>query len=186
MSVAATSTGIEQFLALPELQPALEYYGGRIIQKAVPKLDHCILQPDLCAILNDHARPRKLGRAYSELRWTAPGDSFVPDIAFIRRGLIPRDVTGRLEQNIQFPPDLVVEIRSPGQTLAELRRKIKWEIKLGVPLGWLFNPPRRRLFVLTDGQPVVELGPGDFLTAPALLPGFRLDLGEFFGRLDED
>jgi Uma2 family endonuclease len=67
LKATTDSITLEQFLQLPELKPALEFIGGRIIQKMPPKLPHSVIQGELLMALNAFARPRKLGRAYPEL-----------------------------------------------------------------------------------------------------------------------
>src|SRR5438105_1990138 len=71
---------LEQFLKLPEIKPALEFIDGRIVQKVSPTLPHSVLATDLPARINGHVRPRKLGRAFVELRCSFGGQSFVPDV----------------------------------------------------------------------------------------------------------
>ena len=43
---------LEQFLTLPEQQPALEYFQGRVTQKGAPLGEHSALQSECVEILN--------------------------------------------------------------------------------------------------------------------------------------
>jgi Uma2 family endonuclease len=85
---------LEQFLRLPEFKPALEYIGGRVIQKMSPMLPHNVIQIELASALNHFARPRKLGRAYTELRAVFGGEAQVPDVSFYVTERVPGFVRG--------------------------------------------------------------------------------------------
>jgi Uma2 family endonuclease len=66
---------LEQFLKLPEAKPALEYIDGMVVQKASPKRTQSSLQVDLGSAIRAFARPRRLGRVYSELRIISPAET---------------------------------------------------------------------------------------------------------------
>jgi Uma2 family endonuclease len=57
---------LEEFLALPEVKPALEFEEGRIIQKVSPRGPHSVLQAELLEIFNRAGRPNKIARAFPE------------------------------------------------------------------------------------------------------------------------
>src|SRR5579864_1874767 len=79
MTVAPTQLTLEEFLKLPEEEPALEFEDGAVTSKVWPKGRHSTLQAELIERLNQSGRPRKLARAFPELRVTFGGASFVPD-----------------------------------------------------------------------------------------------------------
>jgi Uma2 family endonuclease len=180
------ATPLELFLKLPEFKPALEYLGGRVIQKMSPMLPHSVIQGELLAALNQFARPRKLGRAYPELRAVFGGSALVPDIAFYAPERLPKIVRGRASPPISLVPDLIVEIRSPGQSLVELRRKIRHAIRHGSSLGWLIDPGVEQVFVIRPGEKSQRLGVGKILDGQPVLPGFSLAIADLFGWLEED
>ena len=180
-----TSSGpftLEQFLQFPECKPAIEYIGGRIVQKMAPKLPHSVIQGELLMTLNAFARPLKLGRAYPGLRAVFGGNARVPDVSFYSTARVPRPI---LDEDVLIPPDLAIEIHSPGQTVGELRLKLRHSLKHGSRLAWLILTRRRRIHVLRRGQKVQILEPGDVLGGEDVLPGFSLPLDEIFGWLDQ-
>ena len=130
--------------------------------------------------------PRKLGLPYPELRCTFGGESIVPDLCVFARGRIPRDEHGRLVDDVFLPPDLAIEILSPGQTLKSLGAKLSRCVRHGVRLGWLIQPRRSRVFVFRPDRPVETLELGGVLQGEDVLPGFALPLSEMFGWLVED
>ena len=177
---------VEQFLRLPEVKPALEFVGGRVIQKMSPKTSHSILQTFLSASLLQHAWPRKLGQPYIELRCTFGGESLVPDISYIERGRIPKGTDGLRVEDVMFPPDLAIEVISNGQTIKNLSMRIERAIREGVRLAWLIQPGHDRVFVFRPDQPVEILGRDGTLSGEAVVPGFTLPVAEIFGWLSED
>ncbi len=175
---------LEHFLKLPEFKPALEFFGGRVVQKMSPMLPHSIIQTELASKLNGFARPTKLGRAYTELRWTFGGQSQVPDVSFFVPDRTPKFVRGERARAVLYPPDIVVEILSQGQTLAELRAKIRHALRHGSQLGWLIHPIREVAYVLRPARAAEPKQSGDLLPGEHALPGFDLAIDEIFGWLD--
>jgi Uma2 family endonuclease len=177
---------LDQFLRLPEAKPALEYIDGKVTQKMAAKRAHSALQNDLAAEIRAFARPRHLGRGYTELRCTFDGRSLVPDLVFFARGRIPKDEDGRQVDDVFLPPDLMVEILSPGQTVKNLSIRLNWCVRHGVRLGWLIQPRRRRAYIFRADRSILTLELGQDLDGEDVLPGFRLPLATLFGWLDED
>ncbi len=177
---------LEQFLRLPEAKPALEYIDGMVVQKVSPKTTHSVLQLHLGSYLLAFGRRMKLGLPYPELRCTFGGRSIVPDIAFFARGRIPRDKRGKRVDDVFLPPDLMIEIISPGQTVKALSARASWCVDHGVHLCWVIQPRKDRVHVFRPGQPPEVLELGDTLSGSLVLPEFALPLEELFGWLIED
>lgn len=82
-------------------------------------------------------------------------------------------------------PDFVVEIRSTYDNLAPLHAKMQLYMSNGALLGWLIDPPNRRVYIYRAGQPEPELleDPAT-LSGDDLLPGFTFDVARWiFGRV---
>ena len=60
MAIVQQGLTLDQFLALPEKKPALEYEDGVVTQKVSPKNRHSRLQWHLLRFLNDNAEPRRI------------------------------------------------------------------------------------------------------------------------------
>jgi Uma2 family endonuclease len=87
---------LEQFLPLPDAEPALEMgANGEITQKASPTTEHAALQRELAARLEAHARPLRLGHAFTEQRVILGQIARVPDVSFYRQDRSPLDADGR-------------------------------------------------------------------------------------------
>jgi Uma2 family endonuclease len=187
MSIAVREVlTLEQFLKLPEIKPPLEFLRGRIEQKVSPNLHHSILSDELRGRINHDTMPARTGRAFVELRCSFGGESFVPNVCFFARGRLPKDSKGHYAEQVLLPPDLAVEILSPGQTVSKLSARLNRCLQKGVRMAWLIQPRRQRVLVFLPGRPPRELGPGDVLEGEDVLPGFALPLDELFGWLVAD
>ena len=83
-----------------------------------------------------------------------------------------------LEQE-QFPPlcpDLVVELRSRTDSLADLKSKMDEYISNGSQLGWLIDPLERKVYVYRPGAIPEVLSDPKEVSGEPLLPGFVLDV----------
>src|SRR3712207_5956329 len=124
MALPETRMTLAEFLALPEEEPALEFEDGEVTQKVAPKGRHSALQDALTTFINRSIRPRKLGRAFPELRTTFAGRSRVPDVAVYAWDRIPRSEAGEVADDFLEPPDIAIEIVSPGQSTNRLIRRL--------------------------------------------------------------
>ncbi|HEX8429034.1 Uma2 family endonuclease [Hymenobacter sp.] len=83
-------------------------------------------------------------------------------------------------QRLRFPPvcpTLVVEVRSPSDGLAPLRRKMEIYLENGVEVGFLLDPTAETATIYRHGQAPVEISSFDStLSAEPALPGFELNL----------
>lgn len=60
MAVVARAITLDEFLKLPEAEPALEFEDGVVTQKVSPKGRHGVLQAELVRQLNQFGLPRKV------------------------------------------------------------------------------------------------------------------------------
>lgn len=77
------------------------------------------------------------------------------------------------------PPDLAVEVRSPGTWHRDVGRKLQRYREAGTRELWLVDTPASTVLVYRAGSfdEPIEVAPGERLTSP-LLPGFALPLDE--------
>jgi Uma2 family endonuclease len=183
MAIPQHRVTLKEFLSLPEEKPALEYIDGRVTQKVSPKGPHARLQIVLGRLFDNHAEPRKLGMAFSEARVTFGGDSLVPDVVFYRWDRIPHTATGRVVEDFTTPPDLVVEIISPGQRINALTARCRWYVDQGVPLVLLVDPRRERVMLFREGAEPSLISGDEPIDLEAVLPGFRLTARQLFEAL---
>jgi Uma2 family endonuclease len=174
---------LDRFLKLPEAKPALEYLEGRVVQKVAPILAHSYLQTLLSSALHQHVEPRR-GMTFVELRCTYGGNSYVHDLCVVDPARLPTDSRRWQREGMSIPPDLAVEILSPGQTVRALASRLRRCVNDGVRLAWLVQPRRCAVHVFQPGQPVRTLERTDVLEGEPVLTGFRLPLDTLFGWLE--
>jgi len=174
---------LEAFLELPEKKPALEFEDGVVRQKVPPRGKHVGLQVAFCEIFNRVGRPKKIALAFSELRTTFAGFSRVPDVALYLWDRIPRDSAGKVADDFREPPDIAVEIISPGQTSNRMVRRCLWFVENGVRAALLVDPYDESILMFRPHRAMVALHGADQIELGDILPGFTLTVEEVFGAL---
>ncbi len=127
---------------------------------------------EAAAQLRNWVKPRKLGRV------TGAGAGFelpnsdvrAPDVSFVIAERMRRTTRSFAE----LAPDLMIEVKSPTDSLSALRKKIQNFLSQGTNVGILINPEKHRIEIYRLGEEVVVLGDGDILTVPDLLPGWEV------------
>jgi Uma2 family endonuclease len=106
-------------------------------------------------------------------------DILVPDLVFLSTA----SAQFLTSKNLQGPPDLIVEILSPGTRRRDQGLKRNRCERLGVQEYWLIDPDQDAVVVHRRGasgfDQVVRLSGSDLLTTP-LLPGLELPLDRVF------
>ncbi|MBD2626588.1 Uma2 family endonuclease [Trichormus variabilis] len=173
---------LEEFLKLPESQPASEYIQGEIIQKPMPKGRHSRLQTKLSTTINQITEETKVAYAFSELRCTFGSRSIVPDIAVFKWQNISFTATGEVVDNFNVHPDWTIEILSPEQKPNKVIGNILHCLNYGCQLGWFIDPDDTTILIfLPEKQPELLQG-NDILP---VLPGVELQItvGQIFNWL---
>jgi Uma2 family endonuclease len=126
----------------------------------------------------------------AQLGWVAPPEASYqcfpedptrvrrPDGSFVRGGSFPG---GEMpEGHCRVVPDLVVEVVSPNDPYADVRRKVGEYLRAGMRLVWVVEPETRTVEVSrADGTVTMLYGTGE-LDGEDVLPGFRCALETIF------
>jgi Uma2 family endonuclease len=113
-----------------------------------------------------------------------PGLVRLPDLAFIRWDKLPaREVP--MNAIGAVPPDLAVEVISPGNTKAEMRRKLREYLLAGTRLVWFVDPRRRTVTVHAAPDQSEVRTEGQTLDGGDVLPGLALPVSDVFARLSK-
>lgn len=175
---------LEEFLQLPETEPASEYIDGRIIQKPMPQGEHSAIQTELAPAINSVLKPKQIARAFSELRCTFGGRSIVPDISVFTWARIPRKESGGVANLFSIAPDWTIEILSPEQSQTKVTKNILHCLKYKTQMGWLIDPEERSVFVyLPDRATAFYDEPEVQLPVPEFAKDFNLTVRDLFGWL---
>jgi Uma2 family endonuclease len=187
---------LEEFLKLPETEPASEYIDGQIIQKPMPQGEHSALQTELPPAINLVVKPTKIARAFTELRCTYPsgshsssvygGRSIVPDVSVFLWNRIPRKENGGIANVFSIYPDWTIEILSPDQSQTKVIKNILHCLKYGTQMGWLIDPEEQSVFVYLSDQPTAFYDETDaILPVPEFAKNFNLTVEGLFNWLLE-
>jgi Uma2 family endonuclease len=130
------------------------------------------------AQLRNWAKPRQLGRVTGAgAGFSLPNsDTRAPDVSFVRAERLRRSPRSFAE----LAPDLMVEVKSPTDSVKKLQAKIQQFLEQGTQVGILIHPEQRWLEVYRTNQEPVRFQDGDTLTLPDLLPGWELQVSELW------
>ncbi|HEY3115803.1 MAG TPA: Uma2 family endonuclease [Chloroflexota bacterium] len=174
---------LEQFLALPEEEVSLEYEDGRVTQKVSPQGKHSVVQATVVDRFNRIAAPSKLAMAFPELRTTYAGYSRVPDVSVYVWPRITRDASGEVANEFREPPDIVVEIVSPGQRVNALVRRCLWYVEHGVRAAILLDPADHSALLFHPDHTTTPLHGPDRIDLQEIIPGLVLTAHDLFASL---
>ena len=168
------------------MNPTEKYYliDGELMIKMAPTELHGDVAVRLSACLFLFVDEHDLGRVTSEVGFHPPGDrltALLPDVAFTGKA---RTAQTARSSYVPYMPDLAVEIISPSQTLAQVRRKAVVYLRHGAALVWLVDPMARSVEVWRRGDDGAlasdSVSADGELTGGDILPGFRLPLARIF------
>ncbi|MEK6257918.1 MAG: Uma2 family endonuclease [Planctomycetota bacterium] len=166
-------------VALPESLPTgdvrYELDNGRLVIMAPPGDLHGAIQLNIGYELKRQGELAGHGKARTEVGivlWRDPDRLVGADAAFVAKSSLPLKVTS--EGYLETIPDLVVEIRSRNDTVAELMAKADDYVSAGVRVVWLIDPMSRTVLEYRGSSEPQRLGENDLLDAGDIIPGFRL------------
>ena len=161
-----------------------ELIEGELIEMPPPGEEHGYLAGTIFHYLWLYDPQRKLGVPTVEAGYHAADDRYTllaPDVAF---RLTHREEAAPSRRWVPQMPDLAVEIQSPSDSLAQLRRKAAIYLRHGTRLVWIIMPGAQSVEICrlgADGDITSQLITRDgALSGEDLLPGFSLPLRQLF------
>lgn len=103
-------------------------------------------------------------------------DTRAPDVSFVQAHRLRKSPRSFAE----LAPDLMVEVKSPTDSMKGLREKIDSFLAQGTRVGILIHPEQRWVEVRRSGQEPLKLQDGDLLTVPDLLPGWEVKIEDLW------
>lgn len=165
----------DEYLALAETHERYELIDGVVVMSPSPSDEHSEVAVDIAAQLSVFANQSGQIRVFAEV-----DTRFGPTIVY--RPDVLAYLSARLQSGARrrdLPPDLVVEVLSPGNRGLDLVPKRRDYDRFGVGEYWIVDPESLQVRALqrpTPADPFVEtVVTGDSL-ASAAIPGFSLDL----------
>lgn len=184
-----TRVSLEEFLAMPETEPASELIDGEVIQKVAPSIFHARVVARLSFLLEGYLEGSREGFVVSDLRHLNEDEerAFIPDVSVSLRSSIPSIRKAQAGRGVSVPPDFAIEVLSPGDWPGRVLEKAAFYMRSGTQLLWLIDPDLESIAVYRPGASPTEHASG-VITAEPVLGAFTLDVDRLFAILhgDED
>ena len=157
---------------------------GELHEDPMPNWTHSKLAALFAHLLLQFVLPRNIGEVTVEAGMHphySRRTLLMPDIAFIRSDRLPD-----LPPEVYMPamPDIAVEIKSPSNSMTQLRRKARTYLQHGTTLVWLVLPAQSAVeeWEMDDEGQMQQglIGRDGKLDGGTVLPGFTLELSLFF------
>ena len=99
-----------------------------------------------------------------------------PDASWVSNERLAAITSEQRTRFLPLCPDVVIELRSPSDSLPTLQEKMVEYAANGTSLGWLIDPSSRRVLVYRAGQEMEEVAAPVQMSGEPLLRGFRLQM----------
>jgi Uma2 family endonuclease len=170
---------LEEFLALPGGDVNYEFVDGYAVPKVSPKFFHSTLQLTLGLLLRAWCKGK--GRVGSEwaiiLKRKGKDWTPLPDVTYISYERLPKN--WQRNEACPVPPELVIEIISPDQTMKEFEDKAKDYFDAGVSRVWVVDPEAMSIRVFLSAD-VSQVYTGTTPIVDTLLLGLELTVRQIF------
>jgi Uma2 family endonuclease len=171
----------EEFAGIPDDDHRYELVAGRVIRMSPPGSRHAALVTRLAIVIGQHVEAHGLGAILSSGGFklaSNPDTVREPDLAFIARERLPD--AGLPDGFWPGPPDLAIEVRSPGDRSSEILAKVREYLGCGVRRVWVVDGKKRTITVHTASSAPITLGVGDSLDAGDVVTGFTCPVRRIF------
>lgn len=163
-----------------------EVVDGAVVAKNVSAFALWIAN-EMAHHLSTHCRLHGLGQVFVEMVFVldAAGDlKRRPDLAFVSAAKWPVGRPPLPGGDWAIIPDLAVEIASPGNSFADLVRKVEEYFRFGVGEVWILVPEERVVYIYHTPRTANVLQANDTLTSNRL-PGWTATVGQLIPEFPE-
>lgn len=174
----SAAEAFDRFVQLPEnADKSFEYIAGEICE-VVSNNYSSEIAALILYFIQAHLRQHHLvGRVTgADGGYVVCGERYIPDVAFVSAQKQPRPSHDAYNPN---PPDLAVEVLSPGNTDHKMRVKIVNYLHAGTTV-WVVNPDDKCVECYVPNHPPQTLSIDDTLSGGDTLPGFQLATKDIF------
>jgi Uma2 family endonuclease len=180
MATIETITTADQLLTTPGLGRC-ELVRGELMVMSPAGFEHGQIIGEMTAALVAFVKQHQLGMVMgAETGFQIghnPDTVRAPDVAFVRSDRVP---PAPVRGFFQGPPDLAVEVVSPGDRVGEVAAKVQQWLDAGCSLVWVVDPQVRTVAVYRSRGSTGVVGAAGELSGEDVLPGFRLALADLF------
>jgi len=131
------------------------------------------------------SRRDKRGRAFgSSVQFMLPdGSGMSPDAAWVSKERIALLSQSERRQFLRLVPEFVIEVRSPSDRLAVVKKKMRQWMANGVELGWLIDGDNKTVYVYRGAEEPIIVENADSIAGEGPVAGFVLPLTEIWEGL---
>ena len=168
----------EEFMNIDDDYHRHELIKGELLTMTPPKPLHGRIVANLALILGLHVRANRLGDVLAESGYHLerdPDTVLGPDVSFVSRERVNRTD----DTYYNYPPDLAVEVLSPGDRKGYVERKLAVYLETGTRSIWHVNPKSRTVEIISSTGERRTLHETDELVDDTI-PGFRVKVSEIF------
>lgn len=174
----------DELMAMPDDGFRSELVKGELIRMSPTGHEHGMVAMNVAGPLHQYVKTNKLGSVYAAesgfILAQNPDTVRAPDVAFVRKDRI--DKAGKVKSYWIGPPDLAVEVVSPGDTVREVEEKVTEWLEAGARMVWVVSPKLRAVTVYRSLTEIITLTANDTLDAGDVVPGFRIAIAEIFAE----
>ena len=173
----------EEFMAADLGEGVFELVRGEVQQLPPAMPEHGRVCVNTCFLLETYGRRSKLGYALSNdsavVTERNPDTVRGADVSYYSHNRWPRAQVGNKLPPV--PPDLAVEVVSPGNRIAAIMKKVAEYLAAGVTLVWVIFPKRGEIMIFRAlDDDAITLRKKDVIENLPELPGFRCTVSDFF------
>lgn len=173
---------VEDLYELPDDGRCYELQAGRLLSEPLPGTRHGLVMAAIVELLRDHVRSRKLGVVLTGdpgfILARSPDTVRGPDVAFVSRERFEK--VGAVPAAFPGPPDLAVEVLSPGDRPGEVHAKVADYLAAGARRVWVVDPQGEHVTVYGSLLAPRILERTDTLDGEEVIPGFAVRVAELF------
>jgi len=176
-----------EFLTHPAAAGPSELVRGTIHVTSPSGGRHGVIVANVFAALDAFVRERGLGLCFADntgFELAGLLDTVrSPDAAFVSGERLPAEGIG--PGWVRATPDLIVEVLSPSESVAELEAKLDDYRTAGTRRAWIIDPTHRTVTIrdLAGELPEHILAEREDIDAAPVLPGFSMWVARIFDRL---
>lgn len=176
-----TDMTTDEFLRLHGDESGIELVDGQIRRIPMPGCDHGEVCANAVLVIGPHVKANKLGRVFGNDSFIRISERrcFGPDVMFVSYTTLPADQPTPIGA-ITPPVDLVVEVRSPSDTIGDMTDKATAYLRAGVRVVLVLDPETDSAGIFRPNELPHRYHNGDTVTLPDVLPGFAVPVGRFF------
>lgn len=182
MSTSTTLMTAAELLELPRGQHRHELINGELKTMSPASHNHGRLCARITMFLAQFVLQQKLGDVYGAetgfILTSNPDTVLAPDTAFINE-----DRAREYRQTPGYwpgPPDLAVEVLSPGETGPKTKKKVAQWLEYGTQQVWIVNSKSETVTIYRSSGESITFGHEETVEADDLLPGFRVAVADIF------